>query len=200
MPAPARRRRFDPERLSFGAASAALNLLADPNYEPNQRAYHRAKLWGFRDDFRPFELWAIRTLGRDADRIAIEELKIRLAQRLKKPLRELDYSIPLAKAVRLVSQPEAVESAPPPDRNASGEIKPEAPAELPDLVTLNQAALAVHQTKRALEHYKKKGMPYPLVEGSGGRTAKWDWKVLRPWLEETFGIILPDAYPGNRNH
>jgi hypothetical protein len=76
--------------------------------------------------------------------------------------------------------------------------KPEAPAELPDLVTLDQAAAAVHQRKRALEHYKNKGMPDPLVEGGGGRTAKWDWQIIRPWLESQFGIRLPETYPANR--
>jgi hypothetical protein len=56
-----------------------------------------------------------------------------------------------------------------------------APAEFPDLVSLDQAAGAVHKTKRALECYKKRGMhPPPKVKGGGGKADFWDWKVIRP--------------------
>jgi hypothetical protein len=77
-----------------------------------------------------------------------------------------------------------------------------APSELPDLVTLRQAALAVHKTKRALEHYKKKNgdhrLPDPTREGGGGKTALWEWKVIAPWLKREFGVALPEHYSGNR--
>ena len=80
--------------------------------------------------------------------------------------------------------------------------KPEAQAELPDLVTLTQAAAMVHRNKRTLERYKTKGtLPAPAVEGGGGKPDLYDWSVLRPWLEQTFGIKLPETHPANRrNH
>ena len=75
----------------------------------------------------------------------------------------------------------------------------QAPTDFQDLVTLDQAAAAVHRTKRTLEHYKTKGtLPAPTVEGGGGKPDLWDWKILRPWLEETFRITLPETYPANR--
>jgi hypothetical protein len=82
---------------------------------------------------------------------------------------------------------------------ASGTVTPEAPAELSDLVTLNQAAAMVHGSKRTLERYKTRGtLPAPAVERGDGRSDLWDWRVLRPWLEETFKIPLPETYPANR--
>jgi len=80
-----------------------------------------------------------------------------------------------------------------------GENKPpEALAELPDLVTLDQAAAAAHTSKRTLERHKTEGtLPDPVREGGGGRAALYDWKVMRPWLTENFGIILPERFPAN---
>jgi hypothetical protein len=70
----------------------------------------------------------------------------------------------------------------------------------PDLVTLNQAASIVHKKKRTLEHYKTRGMlPPPTVEGGGGRADLWEWRVIRPWLEATFHMRLPDTFPANRS-
>jgi hypothetical protein len=67
-----------------------------------------------------------------------------------------------------------------------------------DLVTLAQVAAAVHKSKRTLEDRKTKGtLPEPVVEGGGGKTALYDWKVMRPWLEREFGMILPERFPGN---
>ena len=73
---------------------------------------------------------------------------------------------------------------------------PEAPAELPDLVTLDQAAASVHRKKRTLEHYKTKGsLPAPTIEGGGGKPDLWEWRVIRPWLEAEFKMSLPeDSY------
>jgi hypothetical protein len=76
---------------------------------------------------------------------------------------------------------------------------PDVPNELPDLVTLDQAAAAVCRSKRTLEHYKTKGtLPDPAIEGAGGRPSHWRWGDLRPWLEETFGVPLPQTFPRNR--
>jgi hypothetical protein len=95
--------------------------------------------------------------------------------------------------------------APPPRENeqpaaapASGTVTPEAPAELPDLVRLDQAAAAVHVSKRTLERCKTQGtLPEPTVEGGGGRPALYDWKIMRPWLTKKFGVILPERYFGH---
>ena len=69
---------------------------------------------------------------------------------------------------------------------------------LDDLVTLAQAASMAHRRKRSLEHYKKRDLPLPQVEGGGGRPALWEWAVIRPWLESTFGLRLPSTFPANR--
>lgn len=58
---------------------------------------------------------------------------------------------------------------------------PETSDEVPDLVTLDQAAAAVHRKKRTLERRKTEGtLPPPTVEGGGGKPDLWDWPVLRP--------------------
>ena len=47
------------------------------------------------------------------------------------------------------------------------------PPQLPDLVTLDQTAAAVHRKKPTLEKYKRRSnFPSPTVEGAGdGRTS-----------------------------
>jgi hypothetical protein len=66
-----------------------------------------------------------------------------------------------------------------------------------DLVTLDQVAGMVHKSKRALEYHKTKGtLPEPVVEGGAGKAALYDWKVIRPWLTQEFGIPLPERFPG----
>lgn len=84
------------------------------------------------------------------------------------------------------------ESAP-----ADASDKAEPPAErLPDYVTLDQAAAAVHRTKRTLEYRKTEGkLPPPSVEGGGGKPDLWDWPIIRPSLEKEFGVKLPEAFP-----
>jgi hypothetical protein len=74
-----------------------------------------------------------------------------------------------------------------------------APPELPDLVTLDQAAAAAHQSKRTLERHKTEGtLPQPVREGGGGKSALYDWKTMRLWLMKQFNIIhLPERFPGN---
>jgi hypothetical protein len=74
----------------------------------------------------------------------------------------------------------------------------EAQVEMPDLVTLDQAAAAAHKSKRSLERHKTKGtLPEPVVEGGGGKHALYDWNVMRPWLTKTYSVILPEKFPAN---
>jgi hypothetical protein len=71
----------------------------------------------------------------------------------------------------------------------------------PDLVTLDQVAAIVHRSKRSLERYKTNGsLPEPAVKGGGGRPDLWEWKTIRPWLEMTFRIKLPDTFPASRRN
>ncbi len=65
------------------------------------------------------------------------------------------------------------------------------------LVTLDQAAAVVHRSKRCLEDYKLRGMPVPRVKGRRGQPALYLWGEMRPWLTSTFGINLPDEFPGS---
>ncbi|HKM56158.1 MAG TPA: hypothetical protein VJY33_22310, partial [Isosphaeraceae bacterium] len=63
---------------------------------------------------------------------------------------------------------------------------------------LDQAAAAAHTSKRTLERCKTEGtLPDPIREGGGGKPALYDWKIMRPWLTENFGIILPEKFPAN---
>jgi hypothetical protein len=65
----------------------------------------------------------------------------------------------------------------------------------PQWVTLNQMAAVVHRSKRTLERFRRH-MPAPRVLGRRGRPHLWDWPEVRPWLEATFGLQLPERYPG----
>ncbi|MGO8897406.1 MAG: hypothetical protein ACLQU5_03545, partial [Isosphaeraceae bacterium] len=69
---------------------------------------------------------------------------------------------------------------------------PKAPAELPDLVTLDQAAALVNRQPNGLSHYRKKGMPKPQIHGRKGKPNEYLWSEMRPWLEETFGRKIPE--------
>lgn len=89
----------------------------------------------------------------------------------------------------------------PNDRAEASRSKALPPIEPPDLVTLNQAAAIVNASKRTLERHKTKGeLPDPAVEGGAGKAARYDWKVMRPWLESKFAMKLPEHFPGNRRH
>ncbi len=78
------------------------------------------------------------------------------------------------------------------------QLQRESVAKLPDRVTLDQAAAAVHRKKRTLERRKTEGtLPPPTVEGGGGKPDLWDWTVLRPWLQNEFGVILPERFFAN---
>jgi hypothetical protein len=73
------------------------------------------------------------------------------------------------------------------------------PTQLPDFVTLDQAAGMVHKSKRTLERYKTSGeLPDPTVEGGAGRADLWEWQTMRAWLTTTFGIELPERFPASR--
>jgi len=65
------------------------------------------------------------------------------------------------------------------------------------LVTLDQAAAVAHRSKRCLEDYKSKGMPAPRVKGRRGQMALYSWGEMRPWLTATFGVRLPEDFPGS---
>ena len=80
-----------------------------------------------------------------------------------------------------------------PSTPPTGEKRPsEAPAELPDLVTLDQAAALVNRQPNGLRHYRKKGMPKPQIQGRKGKPNEYLWSEMRPWLEETFGRKIPE--------
>ena len=72
-------------------------------------------------------------------------------------------------------------------------------ADLPDLpvqyVTRSQAAAIVNRSPRTFEHYTD--MPKPAVPGGKGRPAEWEWPIIRPWLERTFGRRLPVRFPAD---
>jgi hypothetical protein len=103
------------------------------------------------------------------------------------------------KYVLQVSKRRLAASAKPAPPEHERETEPrQARDELPDLVTLDQAAAAVHVDKRTLERYKTAGtLPEPVREGGGGKTGLYDWKTMRPWLMTTFGVKLPERFPGN---
>jgi hypothetical protein len=103
----------------------------------------------------------------------------------------------VGKLVAKGHQRAALEGLSPPELLALLDAK-EPTAELPDLVTLDQAAAAAHTSKRTLERHKTEGtLPEPIVEGGGGKPALYDWKIMRPWLTKTFGVILPEKFPAN---
>lgn len=67
------------------------------------------------------------------------------------------------------------------------------------LILLDQAAAIVGRRKAALQAYQrhqKNPLPEPAVEGCRHTPHLWDWLVLKPWLEHTFGIDLPATWPG----
>jgi hypothetical protein len=69
------------------------------------------------------------------------------------------------------------------------------PVEQP--VTLDQCAAMVRLSRRALYHYRERGMPLPVRRGYHGRPALYEWAEMRPWLQCTFGLILPDIHPAH---
>jgi hypothetical protein len=68
-----------------------------------------------------------------------------------------------------------------------------------DIVTLDQAAALVKQSKRTLERWLKDGkLPAPDIVGGGGKAHRWIWARLREPLQNQSGLIMPAKSPGNR--
>jgi hypothetical protein len=66
-----------------------------------------------------------------------------------------------------------------------------------DLVDLDQMAAMVRLKKRSLER-RAAAMPAPRRKGTRGQRSLWAWREVRPWLEATFGLLMPEEYPGAR--
>jgi hypothetical protein len=74
--------------------------------------------------------------------------------------------------------------------------------ELPQYVTLDQAAALVQRSKRTLEKAlkrKKNPLPDPDVQGIGGRPNEWEWVRIKTWLEREYSRKLPIRCPTLRN-
>jgi len=68
-----------------------------------------------------------------------------------------------------------------------------------ELVTLDQIAPLVGQSKRTLERYLKQGLiPEPDYRGGNGKAHKWLWRNVRASLESVAGRELPEKFPGSR--
>jgi hypothetical protein len=72
-------------------------------------------------------------------------------------------------------------------------------SEIPDHVTLSQAAAVFKKTKPTLVKHKKT-LPPPItkVEPGSGQADLWEWPPLRIWGSKTFGIPLekiPEIHP-----
>ncbi len=76
----------------------------------------------------------------------------------------------------------------------------EAPAGLPDLVTLDQAAALVNRSARTLERYKKRGLPRPFVLGGGGKPHEYPLNEMREWLQKTFKRPIPEVAIARYRH
>jgi len=72
------------------------------------------------------------------------------------------------------------------------------PPEPPQLVTLDQAAALCRRTKRRLRDFVGRGLPAPVNEATrrGNQLKLYAWDEMRPWLEATFGLVLPERFPG----
>jgi hypothetical protein len=78
------------------------------------------------------------------------------------------------------------------------ELEAMGPAPEGEYVDLDMIAARVHRKKRGLEHYKTRRndpLPEPDVPGGGGRKDLWLWSNVRPWMERTFNMRLPEHYP-----
>jgi hypothetical protein len=78
-------------------------------------------------------------------------------------------------------------------RRRGGNKTPEAPAELPELVNLNQAAALVNKTAHGLRHYRNKGMPKPFIRGTKGQPNQYLWSEMRLWLARQFNRPIPEV-------
>jgi hypothetical protein len=97
---------------------------------------------------------------------------------------------------KLHAEMEALRGRLTPQEGREDQLPPErTSAELTqDLVTLDQMAALVQRCKRTLERYRRE-LPAPRFRGRRGQPHLWDWAEVRPWLEETFGLRLPEHFP-----
>ena len=67
-------------------------------------------------------------------------------------------------------------------------------------VTLDQMAALVNMSKRTLESRKSRKenpLPFPDVDGGGGKADEWLYEKIRPWLEADFKKVLRERLPDN---
>jgi hypothetical protein len=77
------------------------------------------------------------------------------------------------------------------DQLPSGSVASPLPGEL---VTLDQMGAIVRRSKRTMER-RRREMPSPRVQSQGGGPNLWAWNDVRPWLENAFGLQLPEHFP-----
>jgi hypothetical protein len=106
----------------------------------------------------------------EAVRAELQSLRAELATGQMLPVGALQTGTPLAVAAAATALPE-------------------------QLVTLDQIGAMVHRSKRSMERYRRQ-MPAPRVQGRRGRSHLWAWPEVRPWLEATFSLQLPERFPG----
>jgi hypothetical protein len=138
--------------------------------------------------FEPLQMYLNTELGMDTTVEAIDELVRRLSKCLHKPWHQVSL-MPVSEAVALLARAGTPEAGP----TAPGNKTTEAPVELPDLVTLDQAAAVVNRTSAGLRHYRRKGMPEPFVQGKKGKPNEYRWSEMRPWLESAFDRVIPEV-------
>lgn len=68
------------------------------------------------------------------------------------------------------------------------------PSPQEQLVSLNQMAAIVRRQKDSMRYYRDE-MPPPKFKGRRGQKALWVWAEVRPWLQLTFGMCLPERFP-----
>jgi hypothetical protein len=122
--------------------------------------------------------------------------RIEVCRQIRMERPDFSSSPVVMKALKIFDVPKTLETAPS-FASPLGALPPA--EELPDLVTLDQAASIVHRSKRTLERYKTKGsLPAPAVEGGGGQADYWEWVTIRPVLERLFKRKLPARFPASR--
>jgi hypothetical protein len=123
-------------------------------------------------------------------KIDIEALRAKLEQLADKT----DVDGLRAELERLRAEVAALKGPAPPSADAAGATP--APPPTDQSVTLDQIGAMVHRSKRTMERYRA-CMPPPCVQGRRGQASRWEWPDVRPWLEQTFGLRLPERFPGH---
>ncbi len=73
-----------------------------------------------------------------------------------------------------------------------------APKAVKCYVTLIQMASIVNKSKRTLERLRNDGkLPKPAVKGGNGKADEWQWRDVRPILEETYNRPMPEVFPAD---